>query len=133
MDKLRNRERTIVVVTGAIALGVHAGLAPEHLEEWAPLGGCFVAAAAALAGSVTVLAVGRDHCGPAAAATALLFAVLVVGYIATRVAALPPLDPEREPLDSLGVATTAIELAGIVAALQLTGGPTSSSKPGGKE
>jgi hypothetical protein len=133
MEKLRNRERTIVVVAGAIALGVHAGLAPEHLEEWAPLGACFVAAAVALAGSVAVLAVGRDYCRPAAAATALLFAVLVVGYIATRLTAFPPLDPEREPLDSLGVATTATELAGIVAALHLTRRPPFSSMPGGKE
>jgi hypothetical protein len=133
MDKLRNRERTMLILAGAIALGVHAGLAPEHLEEWAPLGACFVAAAVALAGSVSVLAAGREHSGPAAAATALVLAVLVVGYVATRVAALPPLDPEREPLDSLGAATTAIELAGVAAALHLARRPTSSSIPGGKQ
>ena len=123
----------MLVLAGAVALGVHAGLAPEHLEEWAPLGACFIAAAVALAGSVAVLAAGRDHCGPAAAATALLLAVLVVGYVSTRVAALPPLDPDREPLDSLGVATTAIELAGLVVALHVARRPTSSPMPGGKE
>ena len=133
MERIRDRERTMLVAAGAIALGVHAGLAPGHLEEWAPLGACFVAAAVALAGGVAVLAVGRDYCGPAAAALALLFATLVVGYIATRVAALPPLDPEREPLDSLGVVTTAVEAAGLVVAVRLTTRKTSSPISGGKQ
>lgn len=133
MDEIRNRERTLLLVAGAIALGVHAGLAPEHVEEWAPLGACFIAAAVALAGGVAVLAVGRDYCRPAAAALALLFATLVLGYIATRVAALPPLDPEQEPFDSLGVVTTAVEAAGLVAALRLAGREMSSSTPGGKQ
>jgi hypothetical protein len=133
MERVRDRERTMLVVAGAIGLGVHAGLAPEHLEEWAPLGACFVASAVALAGGVAALAVGREYCGPAAAAMALVFAALVVGYIATRLAALPPLDPEREPFDSLGVVTTAIEAAGLVAAVRLATRETSSSIPGGKQ
>lgn len=133
MERIRDRERTMLVVAGAVALGVHAGLAPDHLEEWAPLGASFIAAAVVAAGGVSVLAVGRDHSGPAAAALALLFGVLVVGYIATRVAALPPLDPEREPLDSLGVVTTAVEAAGLVAAIRLVIRETSSSMPGGKQ
>jgi hypothetical protein len=133
MERIRERERMLLLVAGAVALGVHAGLAPEHLEEWAPLGACFVAAAVAAAGGVSVLAVGRGYCGPAAAALALLFAVLVVGYIATRVAALPPLDPEREPFDSLGVVTTAVEAAGLVAAVRLARREGSSSMPGGKQ
>ena len=133
MERIRDRERTMLVVAGAVALGVHAGLAPDHLEEWAPLGACFIAAAVAAAGGVAVLAVGRDYCGPAAAALALLFATLVVGYLATRIAALPPLDPEREPFDSLGVVTTAIEAAGLVAAVRLAIRETSSSTPGGKQ
>jgi hypothetical protein len=36
MERIRDRERTMLVVAGAVALGVHAGLAPDHLEEWAP-------------------------------------------------------------------------------------------------
>ena len=34
--------------------------------------------------------------------------------------ALPPLDPEREPLDGLGVATTVVEAAGVLLALHLS-------------
>lgn len=133
MERNRDRERILLLAAGAIAVGVHAGLAPDELEEWAPLGACFVAAAGALAGGVAVLAVGRDHCRRAAAVLALLFAGLVVGYVATRLAALPPLDPDREPLDGVGVATTLVEAAGLVVAFRLLRGGMSSSTPGGKQ
>lgn len=131
MERSRDRDLGILVFAAAVAVGVHAGLAPDELGEWAPLGACFVAAAAVLAGGVAVLATGRRHCERAAAVLALLLASLVVGYVATRVAALPPLDPDREPIDTLGVATTAIEAAGLVAALRLVT-RHAPSKPGGK-
>jgi len=125
------KDRMILVAAGAIAVGVHAGLAPDELGEWAPLGVSFVLAAVALAGAVAVLAVGRDHCEQAAAGLALLFVGLVVGYVATRLVALPPLDPDREPFDPLGVATTLIEAAGLVAALRLVSRKTATSMAGG--
>ena len=131
MKRDRDRERLLLMVAAAVAVGVHAGLAPEHLEEWAPLGACFIASAVAAAGGVAVLAVGHDYCGPAAAALALLFAVLVVGYVATRVAALPPLDPDREPFDTLGVGTTLVEAAGLLVALRLARRETSLMTQGG--
>jgi hypothetical protein len=124
--------RTVLVVAGAIAVGVHAGLAPDELEEWAPLGASFVAAAVALAAAVVVLAVGREHCRHAAAALALLFLGLVAGYVATRLVALPPLDPDREPPDAVGILTTLVETAGLVAALRLLT-PAVPSMPGGQQ
>jgi hypothetical protein len=133
MERVRDRERMVLVVAGAIAVGVHAGIAPDELRDWAPLGACFVAAAVVLAGGVAVLAVGRAYCERAAAVLALLFVGLVVGYVATRVAALPPLDPDREALDPLGVATTLVEAAGLVAALRLARKEPISSTPGGKQ
>jgi hypothetical protein len=133
METDRDRERTTLIVAAAIAVGVHAGLAPDQFDEWAPLGACFVAAAVVLAGGVAVLAVGHDHVRRAAGVLALLFAGLVVGYVATRLVALPPLDPDREPFDALGVATTAIEAVGLVAALRLAGRKAASSIPGGSQ
>jgi hypothetical protein len=130
MEKSRDWERMILVVAGAVAVGVHAGLAPDQLREWAPLGACFVAAAVVLAGGVAVLAADRRYWGRAAAVLALLFGGLVVGYVATRVAALPPLDPDREPFEPLGVATTLVETAGLVAALHLIRKPQSSMSGG---
>ena len=107
-----------LVVVGAVSAGVHAGLAPEHLHEWLPLGASFVAAAAAAALGVAALVFRPASVWPPRVLGALL-ASLVVAYAATRLAALPPLDPDLEPLDALGVCTSALEAAGLVAALRL--------------
>jgi hypothetical protein len=40
-------------------------------------------------------------------------------YALTRLVALPPLDPEREPLDTVGVCTGVVEAAGLLLALSL--------------
>ena len=113
---------TFLVLVGATSAGVHAGLAPEHL----PLGASFVAAAAAAALGVAALVLRPASLWPPRVLGALLGG-LVVAYAATRLAALPPLDPDREPLDALGVCTSALEAAGLVAALRLT----PASNPGG--
>jgi hypothetical protein len=133
MEGVLGPERMTLVVAGGVAVGVHAALAPDELREWAPLGASFVAAATALAVAVAVVAAGHRSSGRAAAVLALLFIGLVVGYVATRIVALPPLDPDREPLDALGVATTAVEAAGLVVALRLIRRQPQSSTPGGNQ
>jgi hypothetical protein len=110
-----NRRATVLIVAGAVGAGVHAAIAPEHLREWVPLGAAFVVTAVLLGAAVATLAL-RPTSVRAARAVAVVLAGVVVGYIATRVAAVPPLDPEREPLDLLGVATTLVESAGLVLA-----------------
>jgi hypothetical protein len=111
----RRLEGVGLLVTGAVAAGVHAGLAPAHLCEWPPLGASFVVAAVAVSAALAVFALGR-----APRALAVLLGGLIVAYVATRLAALPPLDPEREPLDRLGVVTTAVEGVGLLLALDLS-------------
>jgi drug/metabolite transporter (DMT)-like permease len=105
--------RTVLILAGAVSAGVHAGLAPEHLHEWPPLGAAFVAAAAAAALAVTALVLRPASPWPPRALGALLGG-LVAAYALTRLTALPPLDPSREPLDVLGVCTCAIEAAGLL-------------------
>jgi hypothetical protein len=120
---MKTTAATVLVLAGAVSAGVHAGLAPEHLHEWLPLGASFVAAAAAAALAVAALVLRPASPWPPRALGALLGG-LVVAYALTRLAALPPLDPEREPLDLLGVCTVAIEALGVAAAVRLTpGGP----------
>jgi hypothetical protein len=109
--------RSTLVLAGALSAGVHAGLAPEHLHEWLPLGAAFLAAAAAAAGGVVALVLRPASPWPPRVLGALLGS-LVVAYALTRLVALPPLDPEREPLDVLGVCTCAIEAAGAAAAVR---------------
>jgi hypothetical protein len=114
---------TLLVLAGAVSAGVHAGLAPEHLHEWPPLGASFIVAAAAAALAVAALVLRPASPWPPRALGALLGG-LVVAYALTRLAALPPLDPDRESLDLLGVCTVAVEALGVAAALRLTpGGP----------
>jgi len=48
-----------------------------------------------------------------------LLATVAGGYVVTRLVAIPPLDPEREPFDALGISTSAIEVAGLVLAVHV--------------
>jgi hypothetical protein len=115
----RSLELTVVLLAGSVAAGVHAGLAPEHLHECPPLGAAFAAAAAAAGAAVAAVAV-RPAAVLPLRALGVLLAALVAGYASTRLAALPPLDPEREPLDRLGVVTTSLEALGLLLVLHLS-------------
>ena len=112
--------RLLLVASGSVAVGVHAGLAPEHLREWPPLGAAFVAAAT-VSGLAVVAVVSRPAEFGATRALLLILAGLVSAYALTRLVALPPLDPDREPLDLTGAITVAVELVGMFAGLWLTG------------
>ncbi|MGH3008552.1 MAG: hypothetical protein ACRDLM_03995 [Gaiellaceae bacterium] len=118
---LTGPQRALLVLAALISAGVHAGLAPEHLHEWAPLGASFVAAAVALSAAAAALLLRPRDARPALALAALL-TFLIAAYALTRLVALPPLDPDREPLDLLGLTTCAIEAAGVAATLRLARG-----------
>jgi hypothetical protein len=118
MTRLTRIELFGLIGAGAVGAGVHAVIAPEHLREWAPLGASFVAVAVLLAAAVAALALRPDDRRPAAALGALL-ATVAGGYVVTRLAALPPLDPERESFDALGICTSAIEVFGLVLAVHM--------------
>jgi hypothetical protein len=48
---------------------------------------------------------------------------LIVAYALTTLVALRPLDPAREPLDFVGVGTSAVEAAGLILAARLARRP----------
>jgi hypothetical protein len=116
---------TFLITAGAVSAGVHAGLAPEHVHEWLPLGISFIAAAVALGATVAALSL-RPSSRWLVRLLGALFAAVVSAYAVTRLAAVPPLDPAREPFDALGVGTSALEAAGLLVAVHLgtTGGTT---------
>jgi hypothetical protein len=118
MDRLAQVELFGLIGAGAVAAGVHAAIAPEHLREWIPLGVSFVAVAIVLAVAVAALALRPDEPQLVAVLAALL-GLVAVAYLATRLAALPPLDPEREPFDTLGIGTSAIEALGVLVAVHI--------------
>ena len=55
-----------------------------------------------------------------AAAAALLFASLIVAYVASRASGIPLLAPDREAVDAVGVATKVVEVAGLALGLSLS-------------
>jgi hypothetical protein len=119
MTRLTRIELFALIGAGAVGAGVHAAIAPEHLHEWAPLGASFVAVAVLLAAAVAAVVIRRADRRPVAALSVLLAAV-ATGYLVTRLVAVPPLDPERESFDALGICTTAVEVFGAVLAVHIT-------------
>ena len=103
------------VVACAVSAGVHAGLVPEHLQTEPREGVAFIVAAVlllAVAGGLTA----RPDNPYLAGIAALLFAGLIFAYVATRTRGIPWLAPDRESLDTLGVATNVVEAVGFVLA-----------------
>jgi hypothetical protein len=110
--------RTSLLAAGAVSAGVHAGLVPEHLHEWLPLGVALLAAAAAGSAAVAALVLAPASPWPPRL-LAVLLGGLLVSYALTRLMALPPLDPDRESLDAVGICTCAVEVEGVALALGL--------------
>ena len=81
-------------------------------------GTSFVAVAILFAAAVALLALRPDDRRPVTALGALL-ATVAGGYVLTRLVAIPPLDPERESFDTLGICTSAIEVLGVVLAVHM--------------
>jgi hypothetical protein len=120
--------RDIAVLACAFSAGVHAGLVPEHLHESTTLGVGFAGAAALSAVVALELRRAEESLWPPIAASVLLTG-LIVAYGLSRAAGLAVLGAEREALDPLGLATKAIELAGLTCALSLI---TNSMRQAGK-
>lgn len=119
----RGLDREVGVLACAVTAGVHAGLVPEHAHESAALAASFAAAAVLAAVIAVALRRAAGSAWPPLAAGAL-FAGLIVAYALSRTVGLPLGEGEREPLDALGLATKAIEVAGLIAAVRMTTQPT---------
>jgi hypothetical protein len=112
----------LVIVTCAIRAGIHAALAPEHFAEGTPAGIGFAVSAVVLAGLAVALTV-RPGDPLVAAGAAATLAGLIVAYVFAVSTGLPVLHPDPEPLEGLALATKAIEVAGLAAALRLIAHP----------
>jgi hypothetical protein len=101
-----------LVTVCAASAGLHAALVPEHLDEGGPLlAGAFALSAVLLAiAAGAVRAPRNDTWAPAFCLVVLLG--VVVAFVMSRTTGIPVLMSEVEPLDVLGVATTAAEIVG---------------------
>lgn len=110
--------RDLLVLACASSAGVHAALTPEHLHERVAAGAGFLVSALVV-GSLGVVLTLRPESRLAAHAAAAVLAGLVLAYALAVTTGLPVLHPDPEPVDGLGLATKAVELAGLAAALAL--------------
>ena len=107
--------RDVVVLACAVSAGIHGALVPEHLAEDMGAGLGFVAATAALGAAAAAVSL-RPRPGTLAGA-AVVLAGLLVAYALAATVGVPPLHPEPAGVDALGLATKAVEAAGLLAAV----------------
>jgi hypothetical protein len=115
---LAELEGDIVILACAVSAGIHAALAPGHLDEGAGAGLGFAAAAIALSGLVAWLT-WRPASRSALAVAAATFVGLLGSYALVTTTGLPVLHPDPEPVDGLALATKAIEAVGLLTATSL--------------
>lgn len=108
----------MLVFTCAASAGAHAGLVPAHLSGEPRLGTAFLAAVALLVAAATAVTA-HPQDPRITSAAGLLLAGLMLAYLASRTTGIPVLDPEPEALDTVGIATAAVEALGVVVALSL--------------
>jgi hypothetical protein len=107
-------ERDLVIVACAVSAGIHGALVPEHLEESTAAGLAFAASTVLLAALAVWLTFGTGRLELGAAAA--VFAGLLASYGLAITTGFPVLHPEPETVETLALATKAIELAGLAAA-----------------
>lgn len=108
----------VLLALCAFSAGTHIALAPEHLNESAPLGIGFLGAASLL----LVFGLGVfTHPGRVALPLLIAFlsAALIGAYVISRTVGLPALHPEPEAVDRIGVITKAVELVALLLSLRL--------------
>jgi hypothetical protein len=103
-----------VIIACAISAGVHAALAPDHFRETIAAGAGFVVAAVVLGALAVVLT--RRPTELAFAATAAVFAGLIVSYVLAVTTGIPVLHPDVDAVERLALATKAVEALGLALA-----------------
>jgi len=104
----------IAILSCAVSAGIHAALAPEHLEGTGP-GLGLVLSTVLLAGVAVALT--RRPSRVALVAAAAVFAGLLAAYAFAITTGLPVLHPETESVDGLALFTKAVEALGLAGAL----------------
>jgi apolipoprotein N-acyltransferase len=108
----------VVIACCAASAGAHAGLIPSHIRPQPELGVAFVVATVALLAAVAALTI-RSDTASATRATALLMTALIGAYALSLTTGIPWIAGESEPVDRIGLATTAIEALSLACAVRL--------------
>lgn len=111
--------RNVLIVVCAVSAGVHAALAPAHVEESPVLGGGFVIAAGALVAVAFWLSTHPRLDVVVIDAAMVLLAGLIIAYVVSRTAGLPVGGEGVERVDVTGAVTQVLQLVGLGAALAI--------------
>ena len=117
MITIADGERNVLIVVCAISAGTHAALTPEHFADGRGAGLGFLSATVLLAALAVALT--RRPSPTALRGSAVVLVGLLVSYVLATTTGLPLLHPDVEPVDSLALATKAIEVVGLLAAVHL--------------
>ena len=117
MITIADGERNVLIVVCAISAGTHAALTPEHFADGRGAGLGFLSATVLLAALAVALT--RRPSPTALGGSAVVLVGLLVSYVLATTTGLPLLHPDVEPVDSLALATKAIEVVGLLAAVHL--------------
>jgi hypothetical protein len=109
---------TIVILVCAASAGIHVALAPEHFGEGFAAGAGFALASAGLALIAVALST-RPTSVLGTASAALVLGGLLASYATAATTGVPAVHPDVEPVSGLALATKAIEVVGLVAAVSL--------------
>ena len=107
-----------VIAACTASAGAHAALVPQHLEHEPRLGAGFIAATVVLLAVAFVL-IYSPTSPLAALATTLTLAALIGAYAVNVSAGIPWLTHAPEDTDAMGLATKAVEAAGLIFSIQL--------------
>ena len=114
---LKGSVRCVIAACTASA-GAHAALVPQHLEHEPRLGVAFIAATVVLLAVAFVL-IYSPTSPLAALVTTLTLAALIGAYAVNLSAGIPWLTTAPEDADAIGLATKAVDAAGLVFSNQL--------------
>jgi hypothetical protein len=114
-------ERATLVVACAISAGIHGALIREHFVEGVGPGAGFLISTVLLLGLAAALTIRASE--RLVLAAAALMAGLIAAYLFAVTTGLPLLHPEVEPVEGLALFTKAVEVIGLLVALDLLGRP----------
>lgn len=109
----------VLALVCAFSAGVHAALAPEHLEEAPVIGGAFIPAAVLAAAVALALLLWPQSVWPARAA-ALLLLGMIVAYVVAVAFAVPGVRGTPEAVETIALVTKGVELIGLAIAAPLS-------------
>ncbi|MDR0342886.1 MAG: hypothetical protein LBI49_07135 [Nocardiopsaceae bacterium] len=114
----------LLALVVAVSVGIHVGLAPEHLQEMPRLGESFILASA-VGGVIAIALLARPGDRRIAAAAGIFCLGEIVAWLLFVMIPVPFFPGTPEQVETIAVISKAVEAVGVVLAVGLVGSPLS--------